>query len=206
MRISFLNRNFSLGFLSHPQTVYPSYLTPSLTLAPSNLTMSSLGLSHHNSPQSLRISPQSMSTLSPQMSAPNMRLSPPQQQNGQGPPHNLSINIQQRHTPPNNNNIPLSSPQNLSMSPSSHGVRMTPPVSMRLSNTSSSSPHTSNPSSPDKHSTKISDTIDVSDMCNKDNAVNMTINNSDMRTNSIATLRIKAKEHLESLNKGLTRV
>ncbi|XP_037034880.1 retinal homeobox protein Rx isoform X2 [Bradysia coprophila] len=193
------------GFLSHPQTVYPSYLTPSLTLAPSNLTMSSLGLSHHNSPQSLRISPQSMSTLSPQMSAPpNMRLTPPQQ-NGQGPqvppPHNLSINIQ-RHTPPNNNNIPLSSPQNLSMSPS-HGVRMTPPVGMRIP---TSSPHTSNPSSPDKHSSKMSDTIDVTDMCSKDNAVNMTINNSDMRTNSIATLRIKAKEHLESLSKGLTRV
>lgn len=193
----------SPGFLSHPQTVYPSYLTPSLTLAPSNLTMSSLGLGHHNSPQSLRISPQSMSTLSPQMTAPpNMRLSPPQQ-NGQAPPHNLSINIQ-RHTPPNNNNIPLSSPQNLSMSPS-HGVRMTPPVGIRLP-TSSSSPHTSNPSSPDKHSSKMSDSMDVSDICNKDNAVNMTINNSDMRTNSIATLRIKAKEHLESLNKGLTRV
>ncbi len=144
------------------------------------------------------------------MSAPpNMRLSPPQQ-NGQGPPHNLSINNMQRHTPPNNNNIPLSSPQNLSMSPS-HGVRMTPPVGMRLPTTtttatSSSSPHTSNPSSPDKHSTKMSDTIDVTDLCGKDNAVNMTINNSDMRTNSIATLRIKAKEHLESLNKGLTRV
>lgn len=27
--------------------------------------------------------------------------------------------------------------------------------------------------------------------------------NTDMRTNSIATLRIKAKEHLESINKGL---
>lgn len=30
------------GFLSHPQTVYPSYLTPPLSLAPSNLAMSSL--------------------------------------------------------------------------------------------------------------------------------------------------------------------
>lgn len=33
---------------------------------------------------------------------------------------------------------------------------------------------------------------------NKDNGLN-----TDMRTNSIATLRIKAKEHLESINKGL---
>lgn len=39
------------------------------------------------------------------------------------------------------------------------------------------------------------------------NAVNMTINTStDMRTNSIAALRIKAKEHIENINKGLTIV
>lgn len=37
------------------------------------------------------------------------------------------------------------------------------------------------------------------------NAVNMTIN-TDMRTNSIAALRIKAKEHIENINKGLTIV
>ncbi|XP_036223264.2 retinal homeobox protein Rx [Bactrocera oleae] len=35
------------GFLSHPQTVYPSYLTPPLSLAPSNLTMSSLAAMGH---------------------------------------------------------------------------------------------------------------------------------------------------------------
>lgn len=36
-------------------------------------------------------------------------------------------------------------------------------------------------------------------------ALNMTVNHStDMRTNSIATLRIKAKEHLENINKGMT--
>lgn len=34
--------------------------------------------------------------------------------------------------------------------------------------------------------------------------LNMTLNNSDIRTNSIAALRIKAKEHLENINKGLT--
>lgn len=34
------------------------------------------------------------------------------------------------------------------------------------------------------------------------NSKDITIN-SDMRSNSIATLRIKAKEHLESINKGL---
>lgn len=33
--------------------------------------------------------------------------------------------------------------------------------------------------------------------------LNMTLN-SDIRTNSIAALRIKAKEHLENINKGLT--
>jgi hypothetical protein len=40
------------------------------------------------------------------------------------------------------------------------------------------------------------------------NSVNMTTVNpsSDMRSNSIAALRIKAKEHLENISKGLTIV
>jgi OAR motif len=41
-------------------------------------------------------------------------------------------------------------------------------------------------------------------------AINMTISpesgNTDIRTNSIAALRIKAKEHLENINKNLTMV
>lgn len=66
-------------------------------------------------------------------------------------------------------------------------------------------------SSPDKHvGGKLGESLDmvaVSDgAATKEIALNMTMNNSDMRTNSIATLRIKAKEHLESLNKGLTMV
>lgn len=194
--------------------------------------MSSLGLAaHHNNSQNLRISPHGMATLSPQhMGAPpNMRLTPPHQQQhpqqppplhgSQGPPtvpppQNLSINMQrQQHSPSTGNSIqqlatglPRSPPQNLSMSPS-QCVRSSPPVGIRLA---SSSPQSIG-SSPDKHvGGKLGESLDivtVSDgAATKEIALNMTMNNSDMRTNSIATLRIKAKEHLESLNKGLTMV
>lgn len=274
-----LNSLIASGFLSHPQNVYPSYLTPSLTLAPSNLAMSSLGLAHHNNAQNLRISPQGIASMSPQLGGNNnnIRLSPSHQNGGPPssssqqlpmPPQNLTINIQ-RHSPPTNSNgnqppppppplipsamqhisqtsggtggggggsgsIPMQSPQNLSISPAS-SLRMTPPTinvssnaGMRIGSVSPpqnlSSPTTS---SPEKHSLTVATNLTNCDGNSsdggplltgsttdstigitmvKESAVNMSMNNSDMRTNSIATLRIKAKEHLESINKGLTMV
>lgn len=64
--------------------------------------------------------------------------------------------------------------------------------------------------SPDKKSADLN--VDSSDDCIiKDGAaINMTISQqagtTDIRTNSIAALRIKAKEHLENINKNLTMV
>lgn len=64
--------------------------------------------------------------------------------------------------------------------------------------------------SPVKKSTDINvDSPDES--ANNDGAaINMTISQqsgtTDIRTNSIAALRIKAKEHLENINKNLTMV
>ncbi|XP_062550002.1 retinal homeobox protein Rx isoform X3 [Armigeres subalbatus] len=86
------------GFLSHPQGVYPSYLTPPLSLNPSNLGMTNLGLGHPNGPQNLRISPQSMAAMQQQMSGHSMRLSPPHP-NGAIAPQNLSMAPQQPLTP-----------------------------------------------------------------------------------------------------------
>lgn len=65
------------GFLSHPQTVYPSYLTPPLSLTPTNIAMSSLALAH---PQNMRLSspPQHPNGLSAQMLAAH-RHTPPNQ-------------------------------------------------------------------------------------------------------------------------------
>lgn len=213
--------------MSHPQTVYPSYLTPSLTLAPTNLSISGLGLAHHNNAQNLRISPQGMSAMSQQMSAPpNMRLTPPQQhQNGlvsSTPPHQ---SLSQSHNPPintqrsspTNNTMQLASscgstnslsPQNLSVSPSSQGLQITPPMHGRMGVSSLS------PTSPEHQaaSQKMILPTDQTELMHngsgmvKESALNMTMNNSDMRSNSIATLRIKAKEHLESINKNLTMV
>lgn len=63
--------------------------------------------------------------------------------------------------------------------------------------------------SPDKKSADLN--VDSSDEMSKDGAaINMTISQqsgtTDIRTNSIAALRIKAKEHLENINKNLTMV
>lgn len=63
--------------------------------------------------------------------------------------------------------------------------------------------------SPDKKSADLN--VDSPDEMSKDGAaINMTISQqsgtTDIRTNSIAALRIKAKEHLENINKNLTMV
>ncbi|XP_063697979.1 retinal homeobox protein Rx [Culicoides brevitarsis] len=184
------------GFLSHPQTVYPSYLTPPLSLGHNNLAMAAnLGLAHHpNNPHGLRISPQGMMAGG---MPPQMRLSPQMS----GPPSNSGAGT------PN----PCSTPPNLPSIP--------PPGTMRhITRSPPLPPQTlSRVSSPDG---SISPGSPGSIKCGKDeeneanvnggakevtNAVNMTINTStDMRTNSIAALRIKAKEHIENINKGLT--
>jgi hypothetical protein len=160
-----------LGFLSHPQTVYPSYLTPPLSLNHANINMSQLNMmahGHHNG--GLRISPQNI----------------PQ------PPS---------HLPPvstsNMSMMPQSS-SSVTMSPSS--IQQSPP------NLALRSP------SPDKKSADLNvDSSDEQHIITKEGAaINMTISpqsgTTDIRTNSIAALRIKAKEHLENINKNLTMV
>lgn len=85
----------SLGFLSHPQTVYPSYLTPPLSLTPTNIAMSSLALTH---PQNMRLSsPQHPNGLSAQMLTTHRHTPPNQMQ--------LSTASQAQTLPP----IPISS-------------------------------------------------------------------------------------------------
>lgn len=78
-------------------------------------------------------------------------------------------------------------------------------ISGRSSNSRIISPNSS--ASPENLSNDkiIAESNEYGDSVNDLNATNskdITIN-SDMRSNSIATLRIKAKEHLESINKGL---
>uniref|UniRef100_A0A182N892 OAR domain-containing protein n=1 Tax=Anopheles dirus TaxID=7168 RepID=A0A182N892_9DIPT len=245
------------GFLSHPQGVYPSYLTPPLSLNPSNLGMPNLGLGHPNGPQNLRISPQSMAAMSPQMAAGNMRLSPPHVNGGPlGGPQNLSMphqpqphGPQQPSTTPRHSplegpmgslagsqppplppvagstpvTIPISSPQNLSLTPP--GLRSPPPGATTAA---ASQVHLQSlsPNSPSPTGLKIAKLTPIDPGSESDTpvsgdtskaisaagttataALNMTVNHhhsSDMRTNSIATLRIKAKEHLENLSKGMT--
>ncbi|XP_062550001.1 retinal homeobox protein Rx isoform X2 [Armigeres subalbatus] len=265
------------GFLSHPQGVYPSYLTPPLSLNPSNLGMTNLGLGHPNGPQNLRISPQSMAAMQQQMSGHSMRLSPPHP-NGAIAPQNLSMAPQQpltpRHSPLGGGpavglgapgqthpsqpptqlgsvNIPITSPQNLSLTPP--GLRSPQSLSSSsASNNNNNNPLTGHPLSPNSSaaSSPTSSTgLKMTKLASLDHqplqdcgspldgssaleqqqhrllgaalsgaqdgtgggagstgtALNMTVNHStDMRTNSIATLRIKAKEHLENINKGMT--
>lgn len=100
----------------------------------------------------------------------------------------------------------MTSPQNLSVSP---------PITMRVA--LPSSPNSLDPESPnDKNCPADLDVVEVGDPASpqsaaKEGALNMSVVGTvgvggDMRSNSIATLRIKAKEHLESLNKGLAMV
>lgn len=177
------------GFLSHPQTVYPSYLTPQLNLTQSNLTMNNLG---QHSQNMTRISPQSMATISQQLNSQNMRITSP---------HLNSIN-----------SISPSS-QNLSISPSQLNGRPSP--GQNLTNPNPNSPgkiisRTGSIEHPDICESPGASTANLTNTSNncssKENPLNMSMNNSDMRSNSIAALRIKAKEHLESMSKGLTIV
>lgn len=147
----------------------------------------------------------------------NMRLSSPQHPNG---PSVLSSQMlaTHRHTPPNQIPLPpailaaqsqslppiapISSPQNLSTNSQAINVRST--NSRIISPNSSSSPENLSNSNDKMMSTQLNQYDDSSETLNDLGGNNKDIGlNTDMRTNSIATLRIKAKEHLESINKGL---
>ena len=164
-----------LGFLSHPQNVYPSYLTPPLSLNHSNLNMSQLNMmahGHHNG--GLRISPQSI----PQPSHLSSSVVPVSSA--------ASVMSMMQQTP------------TATMSPSGVSLQQSPSHSLALRSPS-----------PDK--TPVELNVDSPDEQHKDGAaINMTISQqsgtTDIRTNSIAALRIKAKEHLENINKNLTMV
>ncbi|XP_037941907.1 retinal homeobox protein Rx [Teleopsis dalmanni] len=234
------------GFLSHPQTVYPSYLTPPLSLAPSNLAMSSLAAMGHGphipqvhathgpppghpppplgapthpghhvplshlSPHLSRMSPQSLATMPPQLI----------------PATSVTLSIAAA-----NSSVATSTVTNANSVALSHSG-MPPPTL----NSPQTTPNSNNALSPQNLTTNnetnellggkcASANIEVVDVgrespvailhsnSNSIGAVNRTSTNSpnqpqtvDIRSNSIATLRIKAKEHLESINKGLAMV
>ncbi|XP_030388392.1 retinal homeobox protein Rx [Scaptodrosophila lebanonensis] len=265
------------GFLSHPQTVYPSYLTPPLSLAPANLTMSSLaamGHHHHHAPPPH--GPPHNGPLAPPPSAAShgMGATPPQAP----PPHGALPS----HGPHPHHVVPLShlsphlsrmSPHTSSLSPHHHSVvaALTPltptqptptghsnmPSTITTATAPGAATNTSSASScsmegsatdvcmsPQNLSISNADSNgaldgrDCQDMGDVDSSLDKCAANAnnevldvgresppppstltslsikrtppptappstDMRSNSIATLRIKAKEHLDNINKGL---
>ncbi|XP_023308612.2 retinal homeobox protein Rx isoform X1 [Lucilia cuprina] len=247
------------GFLSHPQTVYPSYLTPPLSLTPSNLAMSSLagmgphgpsvhgphptghhqpppgmtlgsssshgGHQHlqltHLSPHLSRMSPQSMAAMNPQISVANSMSSTSTTSSNVSatnspltslPPPSLSSSV---------SIVPQSlSPQNLATvngDNDSHSSatkcssanidvvdvgRESPIPTINATVATNNGPNNSNvnePSTPPSSTASSSNASSVT-------ATNQQPQTTDIRSNSIATLRIKAKEHLENINKSLTMV
>ncbi|EDW58827.2 uncharacterized protein Dvir_GJ17468 [Drosophila virilis] len=234
------------GFLSHPQTVYPSYLTPPLSLAPGNLTMSSLAaMGHHHGPPP----PPPHGPHSGQLAPPPTGPPPPP------PPHPHA------HAHAGHHAVPLShlsphlsrmSPHATSLSPH-HGnvASLTPlptgttPATTTACSTASSSSSSLECSGPDvcmsPQNLSISNADSNGDLRDCSDADGGSCSNGagglekctnelldvgresppppsslaikrtsaatppsvDMRSNSIATLRIKAKEHLDNLNKGL---
>lgn len=182
--------------MSHPQGVYPSYLTPPLSLTPANIAMSGLGLTH---PQNMRLSspqhPNGPSALSSQMLATH-RHTPP----NQIPLPQAVLAAQSQSLPPI---APISSPQNLSTN-NSQAISVRSSNARIISPNSSSSPENLSNSNDKMISTQLNQYDDSSETLNDLSGNGKEIGlNTDMRTNSIATLRIKAKEHLESINKGL---
>ncbi|KAH8372789.1 hypothetical protein KR009_005003 [Drosophila setifemur] len=239
------------GFLSHPQTVYPSYLTPPLSLAPTNLTMSSLAamghhhahnghpppLGGHGQPQPPPPPPPHgvphphgghhvvpLSHLSPHLS----RMSPHASSMG-SPHHGVTSLATPLHSslPPNSstNTAAVSSSQSSSSSASLEcsgpDVCMSP-QNLSIGNADSNGEgrdlsdldagsSSSNPGhSLDKCAASAN--IELLDVGRESppptSQPSQTVKLSgtppaDMRSNSIAALRIKAKEHLDNLNKGL---
>lgn len=152
----------------------------------------------------------------------NMRLSSPQHPNG---PSGLSAQMlaTHRHTPPNQMQlqttaisaqsqtlppIAISSPQNLTTTQTIQAInnrvnnaRISPNSSASPENLSNSNDKLMNNSTTTTVNTTVNQYDDqLNELTSNNKEIPM---NSDVRTNSIATLRIKAKEHLESINKGL---
>ncbi|XP_061396300.1 retinal homeobox protein Rx [Musca vetustissima] len=262
------------GFLSHPQNVYPSYLTPPLSLAPSNLAMSSLAaMGHHGpsmhgppppppsghqghglppmgaagnghgghphmslahlSPHLSRMSPQTLASMQPQITVANSLSSTSTSSSnasatnspltGLPPPSSSSLSgtvSTSSSLSANTANQSALSPQNLSTnggdndtttkcSPSVVNIEVVdvgrespiPPIT----NNSNGSGAASNANS-NSNSSTTSATISPTSSSVTSQQQSQPAQPTDIRSNSIATLRIKAKEHLENINKSLTMV
>ncbi|XP_062133229.1 retinal homeobox protein Rx [Drosophila sulfurigaster albostrigata] len=257
------------GFLSHPQTVYPSYLTPPLSLAPGNLTMSSLAaMGHHHGPPP----PPPHGPHSGQLAPPSSVAGPPHPP-PPPPPHShphAHSHAAGHHAVPSlsshlSPHLSRMSPHATSLSPH-HAAALAAAASLPPSatptsttmttacSTTSSSSSSLECSGPDvcmspqnlsiSNADSNGDPRDCSDIDGGSNSngagglekcsqvelldvgresppppsslalkrptATTTPPQSvvgapsvDMRSNSIATLRIKAKEHLDNLNKGL---
>ncbi|XP_017051769.1 retinal homeobox protein Rx [Drosophila ficusphila] len=253
------------GFLSHPQTVYPSYLTPPLSLAPANLTMSSLAAMGHHHAHSGPPPPHVGHGGHGQPQPP-----PPPPPHGVPHPHphgnhhvvplsHLSPHLS-RMSPhatslgsPHHGVTPLGTPLHSSLPPSSTStsvaVAVAAAVSSSQSSSSSASLECSGPDvcmSPQNLSIGNADSNGEGRDLSSDLDAGSTSSNpgsnldkcaasanievldvgrdsppppppssagktsatppADMRSNSIATLRIKAKEHLDNLNKGMVSI
>lgn len=125
--------------------------------------------------------------------------------------HNGGMRMSPQSIPPPSHlsQVPVSTSQaTISMMPQTSSATMSPSASsMQQSPTHNLALRSP---SPDMKSADLN--VDSSDEhLGKDGAaINMTISQqsgtTDIRTNSIAALRIKAKEHLENINKNLTMV
>ncbi|XP_017470902.1 PREDICTED: retinal homeobox protein Rx isoform X2 [Rhagoletis zephyria] len=282
------------GFLSHPQTVYPSYLTPPLSLAPSNLTMSSLAAMGHGphgpamhpsphtghpgappppsvlsaaghpghhvqlshlSPHLSRMSPQSLATMPPQLSSstPTSSISSSSVSSS-----SMTSAIANAVAPAS---IPSSGVGLAALSPLSSSISALPPPLAAASSATAlnslspppppprATPATNSEQSPQNLTTNndaneamlvgsnggngngsskcsaaasmelldvgrdspppghaLSSNVSANAISRQSPISASQPQTADIRSNSIATLRIKAKEHLESINKGLAMV
>uniref|UniRef100_A0A1I8ME05 Uncharacterized protein n=1 Tax=Musca domestica TaxID=7370 RepID=A0A1I8ME05_MUSDO len=225
------------GFLSHPQNVYPSYLTPPLSLAPSNLAMSSLAAMGHHGPSMHGPPPPppsghqghglpSMGSAGnghgghPHMSlahlSPHLSRMSPQTLASMQPQITVANSMSSTSTSSSNasaTNSPLTA---LPPPPASSGSLSS--LSANTANQSALSPQNLSRNGGDNDTTtKCSSSvvnIEVVDVGRESPIPAITNSNgsgsatptTDIRSNSIATLRIKAKEHLENINKSLTMV
>ncbi|XP_017072614.2 LOW QUALITY PROTEIN: retinal homeobox protein Rx [Drosophila eugracilis] len=247
------------GFLSHPQTVYPSYLTPPLSLAPANLTMSSLAaMGHHhahNGPPPPHVGHGGHGQPQPPPPPPPHGVPHPHAGHHVVPLSHLSPHLS-RMSPhatslgsPHHGVTPLGTPLHSSLPPSSSSTTIAAAaVSSSQSSSSSASLECSGPDvcmSPQNLSIGNADSNgDGRDLSSDLDAGSTSSNHgssldkcaasanielldvgrdsppppptpagkssatppADMRSNSIATLRIKAKEHLDNLNKGMVSI
>ncbi|XP_037714752.1 retinal homeobox protein Rx [Drosophila subpulchrella] len=249
------------GFLSHPQTVYPSYLTPPLSLAPGNLTMSSLAaMGHHhahNGPPPPHVGHGGHGQPQPPPPPPPHGVPHPHAGHHVVPLSHLSPHLS-RMSPhatslgsPHHGVNPLGTPLHSSLPPSSTSTTMAVAavVSSSQSSSSSASLECSGPDvcmSPQNLSIGNADSNGDGRDLSSDLDGGSTSSNpgssldkcaasanielldvgrdsppppptsggksssatppADMRSNSIATLRIKAKEHLDNLNKGMVSI